>query len=68
MNNNERSIDALDLLAVLLAYLALHNYEENQKQNKKLDGIIYDMERKLEYQDILLNKILRKVEGVNNGN
>ena len=68
MNNNQASIDALDLLAVLLAYLALHNYEENQKQNAKLDSIIFDMERKLERQEILLKKILREMEGVNDGN
>jgi hypothetical protein len=58
----EDAIDALDLIAVLLAYLALHNYEENQKQNLKLDSIIFDMERKLEYQNKLLNEILRKVD------
>jgi len=63
-----KEIDALDLIATLLAYLSLHNYEENQKQNLKLDSIIYDMEKKLNYQDELLNKILEKVERGNNGN
>lgn len=62
MSNSQDAIDALDLMAVLLAYLALHNYEENQKQNLKLDSIIFDMERKLEYQNKLLNEILRKVD------
>ena len=62
MDNEQKGIDALDLLAVLLAYISLHNYEENNKQNKKLDAIIYDIEKKLEYQDNLLREILRKVE------
>lgn len=62
MDNEQKGIDALDLLAVLLAYFSLHNYEENKKQNKKLDTIIYDIEKKLEYQDNLLREILRKVE------
>jgi hypothetical protein len=63
-----KEIDALDLIATLLAYLSLHNYEENQKQNVKLDSIIVDMEKKLNYQNELLNKILEKVERGNNGN
>ena len=63
MNSNEqRNIDALDLMTVLLSYISLHNYEQEQKQNQKLDAIIYDMERKLEYQNELLEKILRKVD------
>jgi hypothetical protein len=68
MNNNDKNIDALDLLAVLLAYLSLHNYEENDKQNKKLDTIIYDIEQKLEYQNNLLREILKKIEGEKDGN
>ena len=68
MDNSQKSIDTLDLMAVLLSYLSLHNYEENQKQNIKLNVIIYDMERKLERQEKLLEKILRKIEGVNDGN
>ena len=60
--DEQKNIDALDLLAVLLAYLSLHNYEENDKQNKKLDVIIYDIEQKLEYQNDLLRKILGKGE------
>ena len=66
-NNINRNLDALDLMTVLLSYLSLHNYEQEQKQNQKLDAIIYDMERKLEYQDALLEKILRKVEDLSNG-
>ena len=63
MNSNEqRNIDALDLMTVLLSYISLHNYEQEQKQNQKLDAIIYDMERKLEYQNELLEEILRKVD------
>ena len=68
MDNSQESIDALDLMAVLLSYLSLHDYEENQKQNIKLNVIIYDIERKLEHQEKLLEKILRKIEGVNDGN
>ena len=63
-----REIDALDLLAVLLSYISLHSYEENESQSKKLDIIIFDMENKLEYQNKILNEILRKVEGNKNGN
>ena len=62
---NNKSIDALDLLSVLLAYITLHNYEENLQQNDKLDRIILDMEEKLNYQNRLLNEILRKVEREN---
>ena len=58
----DRSIDALDLMTVLLAYISLHSYEENESQSQKLDTIIFDMEKKLEYQNKLLNKILREVE------
>ena len=61
-SNGQRNIDALDLMTVLLSYISLHNYEQGQKQNQKLDAIIYDMERKLEYQNKLLEKILRKVD------
>ena len=68
MNNCQRSIDALDLMTVLLSYISLHSYEENESQSKKLDTIIFDMERKLEYQNKLLNEILRKVEELKNGN
>jgi len=63
-----RDIDALDLLTVLLSYISLHSYEENESQSKKLDIIIFDMENKLEYQNKILNEILRKVEGNKNGN
>ena len=58
-------MDSLDLLAVLLAYISLHNYEEGQKQNQKLDAIIYDMEKKLEYHDKLLQEILKEVKNEN---
>lgn len=61
-SNGQRNIDALDLMAALLSYISLHNYEQEQKQNQKLDAIIYDMERKLEYQNKLLEEILRKVD------
>ena len=62
MDNTTKNLDALDLLTVLLSYISLHSYEENEKQTQKLDAIIFDMEHKLEYQNKLLNKILRKVE------
>ena len=64
MNN----LDALDLMTILLSYISLHSYEENESQSKKLDTIIFDMEHKLEYQNKLLNEILRKVEKLENGN
>ena len=62
MNNTNKDLDALDLLTVLLSYISLHTYEESKKQTQKLDAIIFDMEAKLEYQNKLLNEILRKVE------
>lgn len=68
MNNNiQNGIDALDLLTILLSYISLHSYEENEQQTQKLDIIIYDMEHKLEYQNKILNEILRKVEKINHG-
>lgn len=64
MDNN---IDALDLMTVLLSYLSLHSYEENEMQSRKLDTIIFDMENKLEYQNRLLNEIIRKVDRIEDG-
>ena len=63
--NIQGGIDALDLMTVLLSYVSLHSYEENESQSRKLDTIIFDMENKLEYQNRLLNEILRKVEDIN---
>lgn len=68
MSGYQKSIDALDLMTVLLSYMSLHLYEESESQNKKLDTIIFDMEHKLEYQNKLLNRILRKVDEINHGN
>ena len=65
--NERMNIDALDLMTVLLSYISLHSYEENESQSKKLDTIIFDMENKLEYQNKILNEILRKVEQIENG-
>lgn len=64
-NNTKIGLDALDILSVLLAYISLHNYEENIEQNQKLDSIIYDIEKKLDYQNRLLNRILERVEKIN---
>jgi len=64
---NNRNIDALDVMAVLLSYLSLHSYEENESQSQKLDYIIFDIEDKLEYQNRILNGILRKVERIEDG-
>ena len=63
----KENLDALDLLTVLLSYISLHSYEENESQSKKLDTIIFDMEHKLEYQNRLLNEVLRKVEKIEDG-
>ena len=63
----KENLDALDLLTVLLSYISLHSYEENESQSRKLDTIIFDMEHKLEYQNRLLNWILRKVEKIEDG-
>jgi len=65
--DNQRNISALDLMTILLSYISLHSYEENESQSKKLDTIIFDMENKLEYQNRLLNWILRKVEKIEDG-
>lgn len=67
MNNNQNGIDTLDVMTVLLSYLSLRSYEQNEIQTKKLDAIIYDMESKLEYQNKLLNKILERVDEIQNG-
>lgn len=64
---NKNQLDALDLLTVLLSYISLHSYEENESQSRKLDTIIFDMEHKLEYQNRLLNGILRKIERIEDG-
>lgn len=57
----KNGIDALDLLSVLMTYISLHNYELNGEQNEKLDKIIFDIERKLEYQDVMLEKIWKGI-------
>ncbi len=64
-NNTKIGLDALDILSVLLAYISLHNYEENIEQNQKLDSIIYDIEKKLDYHNRLLNRVLERVEQIN---
>ena len=63
----KENLDALDLLTVLLSYISLPSYEENESQSRKLDTIIFDMEHKLEYQNRLLNEVLRKVEKIEDG-
>lgn len=63
----KENLNALDLLTILLSYISLHSYEENESQSKKLDTIIFDMEHKLEYQNRLLNEVLRKVEKIEDG-
>ena len=63
----KENLDALDLLTILLSYISLNSYEENESQSRKLDTIIFDMEHKLEYQNRLLNEVLRKVEKIEDG-
>lgn len=62
--SGNNGISSLDVMTVLLAYLSVHNYGENVEANSKLDTIILDIENKLNYQDELLEKILKKVEGL----
>jgi hypothetical protein len=55
--NDYSGIQALDILAAVLAYLSLHQYDESEAQSKKLDSIIYNMEKKLDFQNEMLEKI-----------
>lgn len=63
--NNE--IAPLDIMTATLSYLAIKNYDENVSQSKQLDTITFDIEHKLEYQNKILNEILRKVGKLENG-
>lgn len=65
--DNNKNISALDMMTVMLSYLSLHSYEENESQSEKLDMLVYDIEHKLEYQNRILNGILRKVEKIEDG-
>ena len=40
---------------------------KNESQSRKLDTIIFDIVHKLEYQNRLLNEVLRKVEKIEDG-
>lgn len=62
--NNNKNLDALDIMTVMLAFLSLYIYEQNKNQDIKLNAIIYDIENKLIYQD----KILGRENKNNNGN
>lgn len=60
--NEQEGLSSLDIITVMLAYINLHTYEQSIEQNKKLDTLIYDIEKKLDYQDRILNSILERIE------
>ena len=53
-------MDSLDVIAVLLAYISIHNYGANQESNNKLDVIIYDFEQKLNNLENKINLLLER--------
>lgn len=60
--NEQEGLNSLDIITVMLAYVNLHVYEQSIEQGKKLDTLICDIEKKLDYQDRMLEAILERIE------
>lgn len=59
MRNN---INSLDIIALILMYISIYNIDKNAQQRQSINKLNYDIEYKLNYQNKILNEILRKVE------
>lgn len=59
MRNN---INSLDIITLVLMYISIYNIDKNAQQRQSINKLNNDIEYKLNYQNKILNKILRKVE------
>ena len=64
MSNNNTSIDALDLISLIMTYISIENYGQNTDQNKKLDNIILDVEHRLTRIEDALKEVKDSVSGL----
>lgn len=59
MRNN---INSLDIITLILMYVSIYNIDKNAQQRQSINKLNNDIEYKLNYQNKILNEILRKVE------
>lgn len=59
MRNN---INSLDIITLILMYISIYNIDKNAQQRQSINKLNNDIEHKLNYQNKILNEILRKVE------
>lgn len=59
MRNN---INSLDIITLVLMYISIYNIDKNAQQRQSINKLNNDIEYKLNYQNKILNEILRKVE------
>lgn len=59
MRNN---INSLDIITLILMYISIYNIDKNAQQRQSINKLNSDIEYKLNYQNKILNEILRKVE------
>lgn len=59
MRNN---INSLDIITLILMYISIYNIDKNAQQRQSINKLNNDIEYKLNYQNKILNEILRKVE------
>lgn len=59
MRNN---INSLDIITLILMYISIYNIDKNAQQSQSINKLNNDIEHKLNYQNKILNEILRKVE------
>ena len=64
VSNNNTSIDALDLISLIMTYISIENYGQNIDQNKKLDNIILDVEHRLTRIEDALKEVKDSVNGL----
>lgn len=59
MRNN---INSLDIITLILMYVSIYNIDKNAQHRQSINKLNNDIEYKLNYQNKILNEILRKVE------
>ena len=64
VSNNNASIDALDLISLIMTYISIENYGQNIDQNKKLDSIVLDVEHRLTRIEDALKEVKDSVSGL----
>lgn len=56
------NINSLDIIILILMYISIYNIDKNAQQRQSINKLNNDIEYKLNYQNKILNEILRKVE------